>query len=628
MQGAPVHFGRYKLVSLLGEGGMAKVYRAVLSGPMGFEKEVALKKIDSRLTQDDRFVKALINEARLGGQLRHKNIVEVYEFDQFEGDYFLAMEFVDGWTLDSVLRTCRKEGRYLPPGVVLDVAIQICRGLEFAHSLRDKDGQEMHLVHRDLKPANVIVSRSGDVKIMDFGIAKADSNLYKTTAADVTKGTPIYMSPEQVRGEALDARSDLFSLGSIIHELATLRVVFGGDQLLTIMHKVLQADVREAVDRAEERVAGLGPVLSRAMARNAGDRFPTARELQRELERLRAALPPELGACSLPAFLDDLGRWGTGGEGADADSGEDARSMPTGTQSLESTRAVAEGNSGLGSFTRAFLETGKTEARRQGPVPIGPGSQSDQVASAGGAVAPNPLTERARGFFDTSAEGPSTTERLATGAVRQRQKLMILAATGAIVVLSGAILWQFLRGGGAGTGSEEIPAASTPPVEAPAATGGQEPPAVARPIEVTPAEAPPEAPAEPTPAEVPKAAPPRVAQVEVSKTAKAPTPARAPDPTPSPPPETRPKAPEPTVAAATPTPAGRGKIRVNSKPWSHVYLDGQPIGQTPRRDYEVSAGSHVLTLRCGSCATPQQKEVPFSVEPGQTKDIGLVQFQD
>ena len=264
----PETFGRYKLVSLLGEGGMAKVYLAVLSGPMGFEKEVALKKIDSRLTADDRFVKALINEARLGGQLRHKNIVEVYEFNQVGEDYYLAMEYVDGWTLDTLVRNCRNAGKSVPPHVVIQFAMHICRGLDYAHSLVAKDGAPMNLVHRDLKPANVIVSRTGEAKIMDFGIAKADSNLYKTTAADITKGTPIYMSPEQVTGSSkLSGRSDIFSMGSIIHELLCLDVIFHGDNLLAIMHKVLQADIRDALKTIGERVPGLDVVVKKAMAK-------------------------------------------------------------------------------------------------------------------------------------------------------------------------------------------------------------------------------------------------------------------------------------------------------------------------------------------------------------------------
>ena len=299
----PVPFGRYRLLSLLGEGGMAKVYRAVLSGPMGFEKEVALKRIDPRLTEDERVVKALINEARLGGQLRHRNIVEIYEFNQVDGNYFMAMEFVDGWTLDMVLRRCRTLQEPPPATVVVEILTAICRGLDYAHSLLGKDGSPVNLVHRDLKPGNVMLSREGDVKIMDFGIAKADSNLYKTTAADVTKGTPMYMSPEQVTGSSLDSRSDLFSLGSMLHEMVTLEVPFQGDNLLAIMHGILNADIADARSAVADRHAALEPILASCMAREPAERYSSARELEGVLRSCLRELP---SGPSLLEWLEEL----------------------------------------------------------------------------------------------------------------------------------------------------------------------------------------------------------------------------------------------------------------------------------------------------------------------------------
>ena len=253
MADAPVPFGRYKLLNLLGEGGMAKVYRALLSGPMGFEKEVAVKRLDPKVTADERVVKALINEARLGGQLRHKNIVEIYEFNHVDGHYFMAMEYVDGWTLEALVRRCRNRREHLPASVVCEIVTSICRGLGYAHSLEDKAGRALNLVHRDLKPANVMVSREGDVKLMDFGIAKADSNLYKTTAEDVTKGTPVYMSPEQVTGAVLDQRSDIFSLGSILVELITNDTPFFANSLLAVMHAVLNANIETSLEKVRAR---------------------------------------------------------------------------------------------------------------------------------------------------------------------------------------------------------------------------------------------------------------------------------------------------------------------------------------------------------------------------------------
>jgi eukaryotic-like serine/threonine-protein kinase len=287
----PVPFGRYQLLNLLGKGGMARVYRGVLSGPMGFEKQVALKLIDKDYTADAKFLQALTNEARLGGQIHHRNVVEIYEFNSVDDNWYMAMEYVDGWTLDFVLDECRQRGQYLPPTVVLELMVEICTGLEYAHELKNKDGSPLNLVHRDLKPGNIILGRSADVKIMDFGIAKAESNLYKTTEADVVKGTPVYMSPEQVNAEPLDRRSDLFSLGSLLHELITLQVPFQGKSLGAVVAGILRADLTLPLQRVGERAPDFAPLVQGMLARSADGRPPSAAAVRDALEALRRNLP-------------------------------------------------------------------------------------------------------------------------------------------------------------------------------------------------------------------------------------------------------------------------------------------------------------------------------------------------
>jgi serine/threonine-protein kinase len=402
----PVPFGRYRLLNLLGEGGMAKVYRAVLSGPMGFEKEVALKRIDSRVTTDERIVRALINEARLGGQLRHKNIVEIYEFNHVDGNYYMAMEYVDGWTLDSLLRRCRQRREWVPATVVVEVLQHVCRGLDFAHNLVSKEGQALNLVHRDLKPGNIMISRLGDVKIMDFGIAKADTNLYKTTAADVTKGTPIYMSPEQVTGASLDSRSDIFSLGSIVHELVTLQVPFQGENLLAIMHGVLSADIAAARERVRGRVPQLEPILVKCMARNRDERFASVSELDkalREVKRQVAAGP------SLQEWLEDVGNdlpqaTRTGEFGPDG--APDPVLPPAGTESLASVSVQAIPG-GLADSSGAGGAAGALSAQT---IEKTADSFSDTLAVDGpdpGALgAASAIGAQTRAFFDTDGKGP------------------------------------------------------------------------------------------------------------------------------------------------------------------------------------------------------------------------------
>jgi len=242
----PSRFGPYVLVSLLGEGGMARVFRAVREGPMGFRKELAIKRIREDLTREnDQLVRALINEARLGGQLKHANVVDTYEFGVVEGQHYIAMEFVNGLTLRSLIAGARRRGVRLPRGAVLDLAVQTCKGLEYAHDLSGPDGEPLGLVHRDLKPGNIIISAEGVSKIMDFGIARSATALYQTTATNVTKGTLTFMSPEQL-GDArnLDHRSDLFAMGGILFEALTSEVLQSGPTPQAIMWSIVSGDYR------------------------------------------------------------------------------------------------------------------------------------------------------------------------------------------------------------------------------------------------------------------------------------------------------------------------------------------------------------------------------------------------
>ncbi len=271
---------------------MARVFRALQTGPMGFRKEVALKLIREHVSREEKFVQALINEARLGGNLHHKNIVETYEFGEHDGTLYIAMELVRGHTLHQVLRQVPRHGA-LPPRVVLEIATQLCDGLAYAHAATDVHGAPMNLVHRDLKPPNVIVNLDGVIKIMDFGIARADTNLFQTTTG-MTKGTPIYMSPEQVKKRSdspLTHRSDLFSLATVITEMVTGEVVFQGTELYEVMHKIAHAETEAQVAKVGDRVPELVPVLERAFKLDPADRFADANQMKRALEDIVPLLP-------------------------------------------------------------------------------------------------------------------------------------------------------------------------------------------------------------------------------------------------------------------------------------------------------------------------------------------------
>ncbi len=284
--------GKYELLDVLGEGATAKVYRAVHRGPMGFRKDVAFKLIHTHVAKDRKVIETLINEARLGGVLRHRNIVDVYEFDQIGDTYYMAMEYVRGYTLAHVLGRLRGDGG-LPIHVVTDVVIQVCEGLAYANALADDTGRPMNLVHRDLKPSNVMLTVDGTVKIMDFGIAKATANLFKTTASGITKGTPAYMSPEQVAGQDLDGRSDIFSLGALMAEMVTGKRAFAEPQLRDVLKRIKRADVGAILDAVEERVPPLTPIVRRAMQLNPVDRYRTATDMARAIRGVQLELTVE-----------------------------------------------------------------------------------------------------------------------------------------------------------------------------------------------------------------------------------------------------------------------------------------------------------------------------------------------
>jgi len=287
----PVDLGRYRLHAILGTGGMARVFLADLTGPSGFRKRCALKVIHNRVAGQDSLLRnALVNEARLGGLLHHPNIVDTYDFGDLGGQPFIAMEFIDGVPLDVLLDA---RGTF-PLAVAVEAAIQICAGLDHAHNVQD-DGVPAELVHRDLKPANVMLTRNGSVKVLDFGIAKSLTAGGNTTAPGIAKGSPSYMSPEQVQASTIDRRSDIFAMGAMLVSMATGEVLFAGDSLPSILMSIVQVDAHEEVqsrlDSLESHCPPLGAVVRRCLRADPDERFSTAAELAAELKQLRSTLP-------------------------------------------------------------------------------------------------------------------------------------------------------------------------------------------------------------------------------------------------------------------------------------------------------------------------------------------------
>lgn len=211
-------FGRYKLIKRIARGGMAEVFLASYSPNPDFDKLVALKRILPRLSNDEQFVKMFRREARIASQLAHANVVQVFDFGQVNGLWFLAMEYVDGWNLHQVLTELARRERQIPLNLAVYIAREVVRGLAYAHNACDRRGQPLGVVHRDLNPPNILLSKHGEVKIADFGVANVYPNL--NPAADL-KGKVSYLAPEVISGEPLDQRTDLWALGIMFHELFT-----------------------------------------------------------------------------------------------------------------------------------------------------------------------------------------------------------------------------------------------------------------------------------------------------------------------------------------------------------------------------------------------------------------------
>lgn len=274
--------GDYQLLERLGVGGMAEVYVATRSGPHGFVKRVALKCMLPELLQDARFVEMFCDEARIMASLHHPNLVQVLDFGEADGRLFMALEYVDGLSCAKLLRAVAAKGRHFPHGAALYIASEVLSGLAYAHEHCDEQGRMLGIVHRDVSPGNILIGRTGEVKLTDFGILKSEV-LDRRTLPGELKGKLGYMSPEQVIGGEVDARSDLFTLGIVLAEMLLARPLFPGRNELDVLSRIYDGDLGVL----ERHGAGLPQVLhdllQRALARDPRDRFTGAREFRAEV---------------------------------------------------------------------------------------------------------------------------------------------------------------------------------------------------------------------------------------------------------------------------------------------------------------------------------------------------------
>ncbi|HUH04487.1 MAG TPA: serine/threonine-protein kinase [Kofleriaceae bacterium] len=283
-------FGPYRVFERIGVGGMATVHRAKEIGIEGFERWVALKRLLPHLAEDASFVRAFVREAKLASMLAHPNVVQIYELGRVGQVYFISMELIEGYDIRQILRQARKIAGPPPIPVVIALLAQICEALDYAHARGDEDGTPLGLVHRDVSPSNVIVGHSGHIKVIDFGIAKAQTQQLQTQTGKV-KGKMAYMSPEAIRGATIDHRSDLFSLGVLAHELLTARPLFATKNDYKTLQRVQTATVAPPSTYNRDCPPELDAIVLRALDRDPDERWQSAGEIRDELNALRKQPP-------------------------------------------------------------------------------------------------------------------------------------------------------------------------------------------------------------------------------------------------------------------------------------------------------------------------------------------------
>jgi serine/threonine-protein kinase len=278
---------KYRLTQKIGSGGMAEVFRATGEGPEGFERTFVVKRILPRLTDAPEFVGMFVDEAKISARLLHPNIVQVFEFAYQDGGYYIVMEPVDGVDMGHLLRKLERRGAVAPAAFAAEMGRQACRGLAFAHGLTSPEGKPYGIVHRDVTPPNIMVAWNGAVKILDFGIARAVQELRTSqTEAGIVKGKMSYIAPEMLQGQPADARSDLFSLGVVLHELLCGRRLFVGETDLETLKLVSEMPIPRPSSRNPEVKPAFDEVIMRALARDPAKRYQSADEMSQDLERL------------------------------------------------------------------------------------------------------------------------------------------------------------------------------------------------------------------------------------------------------------------------------------------------------------------------------------------------------
>jgi len=298
-------FGSYYLLDRIAVGGMAEIFKAKQSGVRGFEKILVIKKILQGLSDDPEFVEMFEDEAKIAAQLNHANIVQIYELGEIENTLYITMEFVEGKNLRDVTRAISGKGLHLSIPQSIYIISEVLKGLDYAHRKKDSQGVPLQIIHRDMSPQNIVLSYEGEVKILDFGIAKAASKISKTEAG-VLKGKFSYMSPEQASGRPIDQTTDIYACGVILHELLSSERLFRAETDMETIERVKQANVHPPSEKNSSIPKELDGVVLNALQRSPEKRYQTAGEMLSDLVQVAQHQNFALNSQELSAFLRTL----------------------------------------------------------------------------------------------------------------------------------------------------------------------------------------------------------------------------------------------------------------------------------------------------------------------------------
>ncbi|HEX6242665.1 MAG TPA: serine/threonine-protein kinase [Polyangiales bacterium] len=301
----PRIFGPYTLLRRLAVGGMAEIYVASTRGLGGFEKLAAIKLVHPHLAADPQFVRMLVEEAKILVLLTHANIAQVFDLGCIDNTYYIAMEFVDGLDVHGLQTSAQRESRPMPIAICAYVVAEMLNGLDYAHRKRDASGRPLNIVHRDISPQNVVVSQAGDVKLVDFGIAKSNRQS-EGTEAGVIKGKYFYMSPEQAWGDPTDRRSDVFSTGILLFEMLTGHMLYTGKSVPELIAKVRRAEIPRLISLRGDIPESLENIVQRALQREPAARYQSAIDMGEALRDFLYDAHPSFNAGKLSEFVTEM----------------------------------------------------------------------------------------------------------------------------------------------------------------------------------------------------------------------------------------------------------------------------------------------------------------------------------